>query len=76
MGPLAYYMADDFFIPNPPLCPLQVKTIYPSVACPGIRRGAKNLKGLFFAFQFFKGGPAQKIAEKMIFQTKKVAKYR
>ena len=31
----------------------------------------------FFAFQFFRGGgPAENIAEKMIFSTKKVAKYR
>ena len=43
-----------------------------SGACPGI------LKAFFFcAFQFFRGGgPAQKIAEKVIFSTKKVAKYR
>ena len=46
--------------------------------CPGIRkRGAQNLKAFFFAFQFFRGGgPAQKLAEKMILSTKKVAKYR
>ena len=31
----------------------------------------------FLAFQFFRGGrPAQKLAEKMKFLTKKVAKYR
>ena len=51
-----------------------------SGACPGIRKGgAQNLKAFFFfffAFQFFRGGSAQKIAEKMIFSTKKVAKYR
>ena len=50
-----------------------------SVACPGICKGGggESLKGfLFFAFQFFKGGSAQKIAEKMIFPTKKVAKYK
>ena len=42
-----------------------------------VRGGAQNLKAFFFAFQFFRGwGPAQKIAEKMIFSTKKVAKYR
>ena len=29
----------------------------------------------FFAFQFFRGCPAQKLAEKMTFSTKKVAKY-
>ena len=46
------------------------------------RGGAQNLKAFFFfffffAFQFFRGGgPAQKLAEKMIFSTKKVAKYR
>ena len=49
-------------------------------ACPGIRkRGAQNVKTFlfFFAFQFFKGGgPAQKLAEKMTFSTKKVAKCR
>ena len=53
-------------------------------ACPGIRKrggGAQNLKAFFFffffAFQFFRGGgPAQKIAEKMIFSIKKVAKSR
>ena len=51
-----------------------------SVACPGIRKGGGRKSDLnflfFFAFQFFKGGPAQKIAEKMIFPTKKVAKYK
>ena len=52
-----------------------------SGACPGIRkRGAQNLKAffflLFFAFQFVRGGPAEKLAEKMTFSTKKVAKYR
>ena len=51
-------------------------------ACPGIRkRGGPKSESLFFffffAFQFFRGGgPAQKLAEKMIFSTKKVAKYR
>ena len=41
-------------------------------------RGGPNLKAFFFfAFQFFRGGgPAQKIAEKMILSTEKVAKYR
>ena len=38
--------------------------------------GGENLKVFFFAFQFIKGGPAQKIAEKMIFPIKKVSKYR
>ena len=47
-----------------------------------VRGGAQNLKAFFFffffAFQFFRrgGGPAPKIAEKKIFSTKKVAKYR
>ena len=42
------------------------------------RGGGQNLKAFFFAFQFFRGGggAAQKIAEKMIFSTKKVTKYR
>ena len=51
---------------------------YGTGACPGIRKGGEgqNLKA-FFAFQYFRGGdPTQKIAEKMIFPTKKVAKYR
>ena len=52
------------------------------MACPGIRKGGgQNLKGFLF---FWGGGllnfsrrvPAQEIAEKMIFPTKKVAKYR
>ena len=39
--------------------------------------GAKSEKSFFLAFQFFGGGgAAQKIAEKMIFSTKKVTKYR
>ena len=38
--------------------------------------GAQNLK-VFFCFSiFFGGGAAQKIAEKIIFSAKKVAKYR
>ena len=45
-----------------------------------VRVGAQHLKAFFFFFFFFfnfsRGGPAQKIAEKMIFSTKKVAKYR
>ena len=31
------------------------------VACPGIRKGGgggESLKGFFFAFQYFKGGPS------------------
>ena len=46
--------------------------------------GAQNLKAFFFCcflgvfcFSIFQGGgPAQKIAEKVIFSTKKVAKHR
>ena len=35
--------------------------------------GGQNLKAFFFfAFQFFREGPAQKIAEKMIFSTSKI----
>ena len=51
-------------------------------ACPGIRkRGGPKSESLFFFFFFFfllfnSSGPAQKLAEKMIFSTKKVAKYR
>ena len=42
-----------------------------------VRGGAQNLKAFFFCFSIFQGGgAAQKIAEKMIFLTKKVAKYR
>ena len=51
-------------------------------ACPGIRkRGGPKSESLFFffffAFHFFRGGgPAQKLAEKKTFSTRKVAKYR
>ena len=43
-----------------------------------VRGGAQNLKVFLFflLFNFSGGGAAQKIAEKMIFSTKKVAKYR
>ena len=46
-----------------------------------VRGGGPKSKSLFFfifffAFQFLRGGPAQKIAEKIIFSTKKVAKYK
>ena len=42
-----------------------------------VRGGAQNLKAFFFCFLIFQGGgPAPKIAEKRIFSTKKVAKYR
>ena len=43
-----------------------------------VRGGAQNLKAFFFLFFsiFQGGGPAPKIAEKRIFSTKKVAKYR
>ena len=41
-------------------------------------RGAQNLKGFFFIYfiSMYSWVPAQKIDEKMIFSTKKVAKYR
>ena len=53
------------------------KIIATAVACPGIRkRGARKPESLFFCFSIFQGGPAQKIADKIIFPTKKVAKYR
>ena len=54
-------------------------------ACPGIcKRGGPKSESLFFFFFFFffcfslfqGGGPAQKLAEKKTFSTKKVAKYR
>ena len=50
-------------------------------ACPGIGKGgglkSENFFFFFFAFQSFSGGgPAENIAEKMIFSTKKAAKYR
>ena len=39
--------------------------------------GERKSESLFFSlFNFSRGGPTQKIAEKMIFPTKKVAKYR
>ena len=39
-------------------------------------RGGPKSESLFFAFQYFRGGSAQKIGEKMILPTKNVAKYR
>ena len=41
----------------------------------GIRKGGggKNVNVFFLLFNFSRGGPAQKITEKMIFPTKKVA---
>ena len=47
-------------------------------ACPRIHNGGggKNMQGFFFAFQFSTGGSAQKIAGKLKFPTKIVAKYR
>ena len=53
--------------------------VYTAGACPGIRKrgGGPKSESLFFCFSIFKGGgAAQKIAGKMIFSTKKVAKYR
>ena len=49
-----------------------------TVACPEIRKGGgpKSESLFFLLFNFSGGGPAQKIAEKMIFSTKKEAKYR
>ena len=52
---------------------------YLSGACSGIRKrggGAKSESLFFLLFNFSGGGAAEKIAEKMIFFTKKVAKYR
>ena len=59
-----------------------VKNVYNTGACPGIRKGGgggSKSESLFFCFSIFSGrggGPAQKRDEKMIFWTKKVAKYR
>ena len=54
-----------------------MQTIYcdNAVACLGIHKGggAKIWKHFF---QYFKGGPAQKLADKIIFPTKKIATYR
>ena len=63
------YMTQKHFL-NPTRCYML------SGACPGIRKGGGGGQNLLFlfVFQYFKGGPAQKIAEKMIFTTKKVAK--
>ena len=55
-----------------------------SVACPGIGKGGGGRKSerLFFCFSLFSRGGgatqkiAEKIAEKMIFLTKRVTKYR
>ena len=42
-----------------------------------VQKFVSGLKGIFFLlFNFLRGGgPGQKVAEKMIFPTKKVAKY-
>ena len=50
------------------------------IICSGVFRNSqggwgRKSEGLFFFFQFFKWGPAQKIEEKMMLPTKKVAKY-
>ena len=47
-----------------------------SVACPGIRKGEGGGEGFFLLllFNFARGGPAQNIAEKIIFLTKKSSK--
>ena len=58
---------------------ISVERALSPVACPGIRKGGggENLKGFFFLlFNFSREGSAQKIADKIIFPTKKVAKYR
>ena len=44
-----------------------------TVACPGICKG--GTEWFFLLFNFSRGGPAHKIVQKMIFPTKKVAKY-
>ena len=62
-------------------CMMTIGSVRNSGACPGrIRKGGggQNLKTFFFCFSIFQGGrgQAQKIAEKMICLTKRVAKYR
>ena len=61
----------------------QTDSLLVTGACPGIRkRGGPKSESLFFFLFFFLlfnysgGGPAQKIAEKIIFSAEKVAKYR
>ena len=60
-------------------CRYRIDNNYPC-ACPGIRKGgggAKSESPFFWLFNFSEGGyPAQKRDEKMIFWTKKVARYR
>ena len=56
---------------------LNESTTIISVACPGIREGGgQKSEMLFFLLFNISRGPAQKIADKIIFPTKKVAKYR
>ena len=60
-------------------CSYRVHIVFISGACPEIRKrgGPKSESLFFFFFSIFQGGgPAPKIAEKRIFSTKKVAKYR
>ena len=55
MEPLDDPMADDFFIPNPPL-----QTVHSQWRVQEfVRGGGRKFESFFFAFQFFKGGGAQ-----------------
>ena len=48
-----------------------------TVTCPGIGKGGGRKSERFFCLSIFQGGgAAPKTAEKLIFPTKKVAKYR
>ena len=59
---------------------ISVERALSQVACPGIRKGGGGRKSerifFFLLFNFSREGPAKKIADKIIFPTKKVAKYR
>ena len=57
---------------------ISVERALSPVACPGIRKGVgrKSERIFFLLFNFSREGSAQKIADKIVFPTKKVAKYR
>ena len=71
---------NDYFVEvGPTLANNISSTVNHTGACPGIRkRGGPKSESLFFffffAFQFFRGGPDQKLAEKMTISTKKSSK--
>ena len=56
--------------------PARRNMIRSRIRCCYQARVQEFVRGCFLLFNFSGGGPAQKIAEKVIFSTKKVAKHR